>query len=470
MDYFTLIPPLIALAVAVWTRNVFWALGLAILASETLQTAWNPFYGALQSLERGVDVFSNAGNTRIILFCLLVGALIAYMRASGGIAAMVAFLQRRSFASTPRRAGLTTAGAGIVIFLETNISLLSTGLIGRFLFDRLNLSRERLAYIIDSTCAPVCILVLLNGWGFFIMGLMGNNGIAAPVSVLVWTVPLNFYPLLTLLVVFLTLISNRTFGPLETADSRALAQPEGGQNGSGESASEASQPTVEASADEPTRLIYMAAPMLTLIGGTLAFMVWTGGGNILNGSGSQSILWSVTLATLLALAGLVMSGRARGRLLATGFDGVKALIPAVTVIFLAFLLGNSLSALGTGAYIASLAQGIALAWLVPAVMFLVAAVTSFTTGTSWGTYAILVPIAIPLSIGAGVPVPLVIAAVMGGGVFGDHCSPISDTTIIASLAAGCDHFDHVRTQLPYAVGVGLLSTIAYLVAGILMVP
>jgi len=470
MDYLTLIPPLIALAVAVWTRNVFWALGLAILSSETLQAAWNPFYGALQGLERGVAVFSNAGNTRIILFCLLVGALIAFMRRSGGIAAMVDFLQRRSFASTPRRAGLTTAGAGIAIFLETNISLLSTGLIGRFLFDELNLSRERLAYIIDSTCAPICILVLLNGWGFFILELMSNNGVEAPVSVLVWTIPFNFYPLLTLVVVFLTLISNRTFGPLDIADSRASVRLEAPEAGQSDHAMDSRGSVAPSQFEVPSRLIYMAGPMATLIGGTLIFMVWTGDGNILNGSGSKSILWSVALATLLALAGLVMSGRAPGQLLVTGFDGMKNLIPAVTVIFLAFLLGNSLSALGTGAYISSLAQSISLPWLIPAVMFLIAAVTSFTTGTSWGTYAILVPIAVPLSLGAGVPVPLAMAAIMGGGVFGDHCSPISDTTIIASLAAGCDHFDHVRTQLPYALSVGLLSMIAYLVAGYLMTP
>jgi Na+/H+ antiporter NhaC len=142
------------------------------------------------------------------------------------------------------------------------------------------------------------------------------------------------------------------------------------------------------------------------------------------------------------------------------------LLPAVSVIFLAFVLGNSLSALGTGRYIAQLAADFPAPALIPALLFLVAGFTSFTTGTSWGTYGILVPIAVPLAVGAGVPLPLAMAAVMGGGVFGDHCSPISDTTIIASLAAGCDHFDHVRTQLPYALAAGGAALLAYVGAGL----
>lgn len=143
------------------------------------------------------------------------------------------------------------------------------------------------------------------------------------------------------------------------------------------------------------------------------------------------------------------------------------LLPAVAVIFLALALGDSLRALGTGQFLSGLASNLPLPWLLPAILFLTDSVTSFTTGTSWGTYGILVPIAIPLAAGAGIPLPLVLAAVMGGGVFGDHCSPISDTTIIASLASGCDHLDHVRTQLPYALTAGAAATLLFAVAGLL---
>jgi Na+/H+ antiporter NhaC len=162
-----------------------------------------------------------------------------------------------------------------------------------------------------------------------------------------------------------------------------------------------------------------------------------------------------------------MSGRAKGEAINLGFDGMGKLLPAVTVIFLALVLGDSLKALGTGPFIASMAAAFPAPWAIPAILFIAAGFTSFTSGTSWGTYGILIPVAVPLAVGAGVPVPLAVAAVMGGGVFGDHCSPISDTTIIASLAAGCDHIEHVKTQMPYALTAGVAATVMYLVAGFL---
>ena len=154
-------------------------------------------------------------------------------------------------------------------------------------------------------------------------------------------------------------------------------------------------------------------------------------------------------------------------LIDAGFKGMGDLLPAVTIILMALALGDSLRALGTGAFIAQLASTMPYDWAIPAILFIAASVTSFTTGTSWGTYGILVPLAIPLAVGAGVPLPLVLAAVLGGGVFGDHCSPISDTTIIASLASGCDHIEHVRTQLPYALIAGGGAILFYLAAGLL---
>ncbi|MDJ0921297.1 MAG: Na+/H+ antiporter NhaC family protein [Henriciella sp.] len=456
MEWLTVLPPAVALIVAVWTRNVFWSLGLAIWLSETLIAAFNPAMGALGSIDRAVSVFGSTGNTRILLFCLIIGALIAYMQRSGGIAAMVEKLHKTGLASTPRRASLVTAIAGVIIFVETNVSLLASGVLGRPLFDRLKVSRARLAYIIDSTCAPVCVLVLLNGWGAYLLSLMMANGVDAPVPVLFQTVALNFYAWLTLAGVFVTIMLNRTFGAMATADAN-WAPPLGLAEGI---------PDNDLN-ETPSRAIYMGVPMLILVGGALGFMFWTGGGDITQGSGSQSILWAVVLATAAAFIFLAMTRRAEGEMVNIGFQGMGDLLPAVTVIFLALVLGDSLRALGTGDFIAGIAASIPAPWTIPAILFVAASVTSFTTGTSWGTYGILVPIAIPLALGAGVPLPLVMAAVIGGGVFGDHCSPISDTTIIASLAAGCDHIEHVKTQLPYALVAGGAATGLYLISGLL---
>ncbi|MEO1660265.1 MAG: Na+/H+ antiporter NhaC family protein [Pseudomonadota bacterium] len=455
MEWLTITPPLLAIIVAVWTRNVFWALGVAIWLSETIIAGFNPFMGLLGSIDRAVGVFDSPYNTRVLLFCLIIGALIVYMQRSGGISAMVERLQSSGFASTPRRASLVTAICGVLIFVETNISLLTTGILGRPLFDKLKMSRERLAFIIDSTCAPISVLILFNGWGAYLLGLLNENGVDGATGVLMATIGLNFYAWIAVAMVFATVFTNRTFGPLGAVDARA----------DGAASVSTSGPFNDAPA-EPSKAIYMAIPLLLMIGGTIGFMIWTGDGDIRAGSGSQAILWSVILATGAAFLCLAHSKRAKGELVEIGFKGMGDLLPAVTMIFLALVLGASLNAVGMREFIAAIASSFPAPWIIPAVLFLAAAITSFTAGTSWGTYGIIVPIAVPLAVGAGVPLPLAIAAVMGGGVFGDHCSPISDTTIIASLASGCDHMEHVRTQLPYALVGGALATALYLVAGL----
>jgi len=457
LDWLTIAPPLLALGVAVWTRNVYWALGLAIVLSETLIAGYNPGLGVLATVDRVAGVFGSTGNTRILLFCLIIGALIAYMQRSGGIRAMVAWLHRKNFTSTPRRAGLITALAGVVLFIETNVSLLASGILGRPLFDRLQLSRARLAFVIDSTCAPISVLVLFNGWGAYIAGLMANNGVDNAFEVLFQTVVLNFYALLAVGIAFATLFFNRTFGALADAD-------DGWQEPSDSPSQVGNEPVADQAAG---RAIYMGLPVALLVIGSLAFMLWTGNGDITQGSGSQSILWAVVLATMAAGWFFWRSSRTQDRVLDVGFGGMAELLPAVVVILLALALGDSLGALGTGAFIASTAATVPAPFLIPAVLFVIAGVTSFTTGTSWGTYGILIPIAVPMAIGADLPLALAVAAVMGGGVFGDHCSPISDTTIIASLAAGCDHVEHVRTQLPYALVGGSATVFLYAIAGLL---
>lgn len=452
MEALSVLPPVAAILVAVQTRNVYWALGLAILISEMLQVGLHPAHGALASIDRAVGVFNSPGNTRILLFCLIIGALIAYLERAGGFTAMVRWLTRSGIGAGPKRASGVTALSGLVLFIETNVSLLATGLLGKPLFDRVGLSRARLAYIIDSTCAPVSVIILLNGWGAFILGLLAANGVDAPLSVMLNSISLNFYAFLTLALVAFTVLTNRSFGPMRRFDAAAME----------------TDPQADEPADLPQgSLLTFIFPMLILVGGAIGFMWWTGGGNILAGSGSQAILWSVIFATAAAFLFASTVPALRGKLVETGFEGMGKLLPAVTVIFLALALGDSLRALGTGAFLSGFAASLPLPWLLPAVLFLTACLTSFTTGTSWGTYGILIPVAIPLAVGAGIPLPLALAAVVGGGVFGDHCSPISDTTIIASLASGCDHLDHVRTQLPYALTAGAAATLLYAVAGLL---
>ena len=273
--------------------------------------------------------------------------------------------------------------------------------------------------------------------------------------ILAATVPLNFYALLTLLGVFATVISDRTFGPLKRADTAAILKQE-----------EAAAPREDGPAGKAR---FMALPLAVMVFGTLGLMIWTGNGNMMAGEGAKSVLWAVVLAALVAFIILRLDGWKTDKLIDMGFTGMGELLPAVTVIFLSFALGNSLGVLGTGDVVAKIAEGFPIPFLMPAILFIAAGITSFATGTSWGTYGILVPIALPVAIGLGIPLPLALAAVMGGGVFGDHCSPISDTSIIASFASGSDHLSHIRTQLPYALCGALGSILLYAAAGLIMI-
>ncbi|MAJ09507.1 Na+/H+ antiporter NhaC family protein [Ponticaulis sp.] len=447
MDILTIIPPVAAIIVAVVWRNVYAALLTALFLSETLIAAFNPGMGLLGVADRNMEVFASSYNAHILVFCLLIGALIAYMRDSGGVSAMAHMLIRSGVAGSRRKAELAVAATGTVVFIETNVSLLSSGVLGRPLYDAHKLSRERLAYIIDSTSAPVSVIILLNGWGAYALSLVADYGFDRPLDVVLGSIPWNFYAILTLIGVYFTAISGKVFGPMKTADQKVNAITEAGP--------------------EPTKALYMWLPLVIMVGAALGFMAWTGNGNITDGDGARSILWAICLAIMVA-AGLLFFNKvySGSELQEKAFKGVGEMVPMVAVLWFSIALGGSLRELGTGAYIASIAAESIPPFTVPVVMFIAAALTSFMTGTSWGTYGILVPIAMPLAAALGIPPSLALAAVLGGGVFGDHCSPISDTSLIASVASGSEHLSHVRTQLPYALTTAGIACVLYLVAGL----
>ncbi|HLR25670.1 MAG TPA: Na+/H+ antiporter NhaC family protein [Fodinibius sp.] len=448
-DWIVILPPIIAIVIALWRKEVVISLLAALFLSEWLIASFNPGLAFTRLLERVVAVFESPSNTSILLFSLMVGALIEYIKTSGGVSAMVERLSQIGLTKTPRQVGLLTSITGILIFIETNLSILTAGILSRGLFDKFNMSRERLAYIVDSTCAPVAVLILFNGWGAYLLGLIGNYDIANPVSVLAATVPLNFYALLTLAVVFYTVMTEKVYGPMKKIESYNT--------------------DVELDDTEaPTKARYMLVPLGVMTGGILFFLWFTGSGNIMQGSGATSVLW----ATALAIASGYLLLRydkvyTHKELVDLTFEGMSNLLPLVTIVLLSIALGMSLRELGTGTYIASLIGSYLPKFLITPLIFLAAGAIAFTTGTSWGTFALMVPIGIPLALDLGISEPLMLSAIIGGGVFGDHCSPISDTTLMSSLAAGCEHLNHVRTQLPYALATGGITFILYLLMGLI---
>ena len=463
MDWLKILPPLIAIAVVLWKKEVIIALFLAILSSEALLLVFGPaesttlvggsLVAILNTIERIIHVFTDAGNTRILLFSVLVGALLALMRYSGGVSALVNLLINKGLAKTPRQVSLLTTFTGIVVFIESSLSVLTAGILSRGLFDKFNLSRAKLAYIIDSTSAPICILILLNAWGAYVLALLSNYEFTqAPVEIVWSTIPYNFYALVTLSIVFYSVISGKYYGPMATSTNKI------------EHVNEDEEQDIKA-----TKARYMVIPLLILVFGMIGFMLYTGNGELAKGSGSKSVLYATIMASMVAYGMMVSSGQfSHKQLMHIGFNGMSELLPIVTILLLSLALGSSLKILGTGIYIAQLVGDFLPVYLIAPMIFLVGATISFSTGTSWGTFAILIPIAAPIILLMDLPPALIIAAVLGGGVFGDHCSPISDTTAVSSIASGCDLLEHVRTQLPYALTAGGISLALYFVASLIM--
>ncbi|MEY4641082.1 MAG: hypothetical protein RLZZ227_1076 [Pseudomonadota bacterium] len=449
MSWLSLLPPVLAIVLAIWKREVILALLVAIFAAEVLLHGFNPLRGFLATLDRITAVFANTSNAQILLFSTLVGALLALMRHAHGVSAFVRALLKAGLARSPRSAAMLTALLGLVIFIETYLSALAVGTFAQSLFDRHGMSRARLAFFVDTTCSPVSVLILLNGWGAFVLGLLQGYGIDNPVSTLIASIPLNFYALAILALLFYTAWTGRVHGALRAHERdlpAAAAQDAGDTHG---------------------KARYFLLPLATLVFGIVGFMLYTGDGALIAGNGSASVLYSVCVALLLTWA-LLRRDRidTHAALVKVAFVGMGDLLPIVTTLLLAFAFGSSLQELGTGTLFASMISGALPLWLIAPVIFLSACGISFTTGTSWGTFAILIPVAIPLALTTGLPPPLLLAAVLGGGVFGDHCSPISDSTILASLASDCDHLIHVRTQLPYALAAGGVALLLFTLASL----
>lgn len=461
-EWLTLLPATVAIAFVLWRKEVVAALILAVFTSEYLlgiqSGNYSIFDGFIQAIERVVAVFTDAGNSRILLFSMLIGAVLAFMRFSGGVNATVQMMVNSGLASTARRTGLMTFITGIIVFIESNLSVLTAGIVSRGLFDKFNMSRERLAYIIDSTSAPICILILLNGWGAFVLGIITPYEMEqSAVSILLATVPLNIYAISTLVVVFYTVWTGKVYGPLASTESLA--------------ASGLSPKAKRSETDvQGGRARDMLIPLAIIVLGMIGFMFWTGKGDLMAGSGSASVLYATIAALVVSFLMLISQPRFSHRqLVDEGFKGVAEILPLVAILLLSIALGASVKELGTGVFISGLVADYLPLFLVPAVIFIAGAFASFTTGTSWGTFALLVPIAMPIAINLDLPPSLVLAAVLGGGVFGDHCSPVSDTTAVSSLAAGCDILDHVKTQLPYALFCGAITVVAYIFMGLLAV-
>ncbi len=486
--FWSLFPPLIAIVLAIKTRQVFVSLLFGIWLGWIILKGGNLIDGTVSTIEALVNVFKSPGNTRTIMFSSLVGALIAFVQRSGGVEGFVNrvnnFLHRleeKKIGQSRVIVQLMAWMVGTAIFVESSINALTVGTTFRPIFDRLKIPREKLAYIADSISAPTCILIPLNAWGAYIMGLIAAQGFENPLGIMVSAFPLNFYPMLAMILVVTIIITQKDFGPMKKAEERARKEGKVLRDGA------VPMISTEVIAMEPKNGVRpkarnMIIPIATMVVMMPFMLVFTGWNNVENieqyplwekiffaigqGSGSASVLYSVLIsifvAGILYKTQKIFSFKETMDLL---FKGVGGLIPLALLMMLAFAIGTVCRELGTGQYAAELSKQWLSPHFVPVIIFLVSSFIAFSTGTSWGTFAIMIAIAVPMAQAMDVNLPLSIAAVLGGGVFGDHSSPISDTTIISSMASASDHIDHVKTQLPYALTAGVIAAILYLALG-----
>lgn len=487
--FWSVIPPILAIVLAIRTKQVYISLLLGIWMSWLIIDGGNIFSGTYDAIMALVDVFKDAGNTKTIMFSALVGGLIILIQKSGGVQGFVDFMDRKlgglsngNIDKNRTKIQFFAWLTGVIIFVETSISSLTVGTVFRPIFDKLKISREKLAYIADSSSAPTSILIPFNAWGAFIMGLLLAQGYDKGFIVLFKSMKYNFYPVLALLLVLVVIFFKFDFGLMKKAEKRA--HQEGKVLADGAKPMISKELThVEAVNSKKAKAYNMILPLATMVlmmPTTLIIDGWVKAtekfGSQLSidkiifaigkGSGSTAVLMAVLTAIFVAMILYRIQGIAK----ITGmFDwvlkGISEMMPLALLMMLAFAISHVTKELGTGNYVAGLSKDFVSPGLVPFIIFIVAAFIAFSTGTSWGTFAIMIPIAVQMAQQLDVNPYLTIAAVLSGGVFGDHSSPISDTTIISSMASASDHVDHVKTQLPYALLAGSVSALLFLIFG-----
>ena len=455
-SWLSLVPPFIAIVLAIRTRQVVLSLTAGIFSGVWILGGINPLPAFTGTIELLVSTLARPDNARMLLFSLLIGSVVFLVQRSGGVEGFVRALTQRGLVDSPSRAGLLAMLTGTGLFLEGSMSILAAGTVGKPFFRRFRMSREKLAYIADATAAPAKVLIPLNGWGAYLTGILTQLEVPRPFHLLMSAMPFFFYPIAGLILVSLCVLCGWHWGPLKEAEERSAVSCQSLED-------EGAQPVKE------RRAVYFILPLALLVASLIGFMFWTGHGDLTAGDGTRSILYGIFVTLAFCYPFYRISGvyDTAGYMKAV-MDGMSHLLEVVMILALAFAMNAVCRELKTGLFCARLMAGNLPVFLVPVLLFLTSALISFATGTSWGTFAIMLGIAVPLAGTLGLSLPLAVGAVVSGGVWGDHCSPISDTTVLASLASGCDLMAHVRTQLPYALLGGGLAALAFLAAGVLL--
>lgn len=482
--FLSLIPPLLALFMVIITRRVLLSLGVgiivgALMVNQTSETIIND--SMMQILTYAVEIFyvDGAVNTWeffIILFLLLLGIIATMVTITGGSQAFGEWALSK--VKTRVGAQFVSTFLGLVIFIDDYFNSLTVGNVSRPFTDRHRVSRAKLAYIVDSTSAPICVISPVSSWGAYIItilaGIFATHGVTqyGPLQAFIYMIPMNYYAIFAFLLVLAVAYFKLDIGPMRTHELRAIKTGELVDPEKGEAAGDTSKINVLVDG-KIGDLVY---PIAVLFGVTILFMFITGiqgtEGKVTiltifeNTDVARSLLYGGSISVIVAII-IAAIRRVKAKDIVKGvFVGIRSMLPAVNILIFAWVIIGIIDDLGTGTYLASLVDEHINLGFLPVLLFLIACIMALSTGTSWGTFGIMLPIAAEIATTTDVDLLLpVMAAVLAGAIFGDHVSPISDTTILSSAGTGSHLIDHVITQLPYAIIVAVIAAIGYLILG-----
>lgn len=467
--FWSLLPPLAAIILALLFKNVFVALFTGVFLGYLTLVGGNFIPALDQTLMSFIKVFESNGNTIIVFGTAMLGGLVYVLEQSGGINGFVEYMTaKRALIRNKKGANLFTFFLGVVVFTSGTLSTLVTGTVARPLSDAMGVPHEKLSYIVHSTSSPVCALLPLSGWGAYMIGLIQAQGIENPASVVAKSIPLNFYCILAVFGVLFFVLTEKDFGPMKKAEERATKTGLLNALKGNEAQAEAAV-TVENKIEKKSSALNLILPLVVLVVVIIAVMLITGKGNLLKGDGTKGIYWGIVLGFV--TAGILYISQklySFEEFLNVSFKGIGNMFSIAIILVFAFSMGSVVKELGTGQYLAGLFSSILTPALLPALVFVISCLISFATGTSFGTMAVMMPIALPMALIMGNNIPLVASAVIGGSVFGDHASPISDTTIMSCASTGANVIDHIKSQLPYALLWAGITIILYVIAGFVL--
>lgn len=465
--FWSLVPPIVAIALALISKEVYSSLFIGILMGAVLYSNFNFETTVTHIFQDGIiSVLSDSYNVGILVFLVILGSMVCLMNKAGGSAAFGQFAATKI--KSKIGAQLATIALGVIIFIDDYFNCLTVGSVMRPVTDKFKVSRAKLSYLIDATAAPVCIIAPISSWAAAVTGFVeGEDGF----SIFIRAIPYNYYAILTIIMMITMVLLRIEFGPMKTHEIHA---------NSGDLYTTAGRPYDNAEEIANTTkgtVMDLLIPILSLIVCCVIGMIYTGGffsgADFVTAFSNSDASLGLTLGSFFGLVITVLLYQIRRVLsfrdcMSCIPDGFKAMVPAILILTFAWTLKAMTDSLGAKFYVAALVEASAKGLLnfLPAIIFIVGCFLAFATGTSWGTFGILIPIVVAVFENSNPQLMIIsISACMAGAVCGDHCSPISDTTIMASAGAQCEHVNHVTTQLPYALIAAAVSFVTYIVAG-----